>query len=203
MAIQTIAESGLIVCPPTTAWFRFQDCASFQPLKKVGVAEMDVGFVAADGKQRWLVELRDFSHSGNPDGFAVAESVERMQQEFVTKAKDSLLVLGSMWHSLPYGPQLAGDIPSDFQQRPTEANRLRLAFVVKTDEPRRFRASVQPIQDKLRNRIQGQPELLGVRRFCDVFLWDHEMAIESGLPIAVNDAAKPSQRATKALGLRG
>jgi len=199
MAVTMIAESGLLMDSQAPEWFRLQDCAGFQPLKKVGVAEMDFGFVAKDSQTRWLVELKDYSQSGRPDGLAAQDSLDSLIREFVQKAKDSLLILGSVWYSLPKQPQLEPDLPKSFRQIPTSNQKLKLAFVVKRDEPKRFREMTQFLEDKLRNKIKGQCELLGISKYCEVFLWDHETAIEKGLPLQVNEASpsgskKPKQK---------
>ena len=197
MAVTMIAESGLLIDSQAPEWFRLQDCPGFQPLKKVGVAEMDFGFVAKEGQTRWLVELKDYSHTGRPDGLAEAHSLEYLIHEFVQKAKDSLLVLGSIWYSLPNKSQLEPDLPMAFRQIPSLNRKLKLAFVVKRDEPQHFKAATQPLQDKLRSKIKGQCELLGIREYCEVFLFDHETAIAYGLPLQVNEASPRGSNKTK------
>ena len=199
MAVTMIAESGLLMDSQAPEWFRLQDCAGFQPLKKVGVAEMDFGFVAKDSQTRWLVELKDYSQSGRPDGLAADRSFDYLIHEFVQKAKDSLLVLGSVWYSLPKQSQLQPDLPVAFRQIPSPERKLKLAFVLKQDQPQHFKATAQPLQDKLRNKIKGQCELLGIRESCEVFLLDHETAIASGLPLQINEVSpsgskKPKQK---------
>ena len=197
MAVTMVAESGLLIDSQAPEWFRLQDCPGFQPLKKVGVAEMDFGFVAKAGQTRWLIELKDYSQTGRPDGLAAEHSIEYLIHEFVQKAKDSLLVLGSIWYSLPNKPQLEPDLPMAFRQIPSQDRKLMLAFVVKRDEPQHFKAETHPLQDKLRNKIKGQCELLGIREYCEVFLWDHETAIANGLPLQVNEASPRGSKKTK------
>ena len=119
------------------------------------------------------------------------------KDEFVQKAKDSLLVLGSIWYSLPNKSQLEPDLSMAFRQIPSLDRKLKLAFVVKRDEPKHFKAATEPLQDKLRSKIKGQCELLGIREYCEVFLFDHETAITNGLPLQVYEASPRGSNKTK------
>lgn len=198
MAVTSILESGLYFEPGPHSWFRFDACKSFQPLKGNGVCEMDFGWYEADRKTQWLLELRDYSASGKPVDLAQPDSRAFLIQEFAQKAKDSLLLLGSLWHDLPCAEVLRRDLPAAFHQMPSAQERLKLVFVVKTDTPTSFQSAAQPLKDSLTNRLKGQSHLLGVLGCCDVLLLDHQTAIAAKLPLREGPAPPANKRGTKA-----
>ncbi len=202
MAVTSILESGLRFEPPTDDWFRLEDCAGFKSLKGVGVHELDFSWFDRDRNILWLFELKDYSETGGASDPQKQQTVDYLDREFVDKAKDCLLVLGSVWHNLPKKALLEPDLPPVFRQLPSQDRRLKLAFVVKTDEPQRFSSSAGPLQDRLRSKIKGQCELLGIREHCEVFLFDHETAIKSGLPLRVDDTFRLARKQTQRKGKR-
>ncbi len=205
MAVTSILESGLRFEPPTSDWFRLEDCAGFKSLKNFGVHELDFGWFDRKRNILWLIELKDYSETGGASDRQKRQFVDYLDyldREFVDKAKDCLLVLGSVWHHLPKKALLEPDLPSVCRQLPSQERRLKLAFVVKTDELQSFLLSAGPLQDRLRNKIKGQCELLGIREYCEVFLFDHETAIQSGLPLRVDDTFRSTSKKTAKKGKR-
>ena len=187
MAITSILESGLLFEPGDEDWFRLADYAGFKSLKDIGVHELDFGWFDRKHNILWLIELKDYSETGGASDPQKQQIVDYLDREFVDKAKDCLLVLGSVWHHLPKKALLEPGLPPLCRQMPSQDRRLKLAFVVKTDDPQRFSESAGPLLNRLRNKIKGQCELLGIREYCEVFLFDHDTAIQSGLPLRVAD----------------
>lgn len=185
MAVVSILESGLLFEPPAgTEYFRLEQAPEFARFKGIGVCEMDFGWCGGSpGGQTalWLLEVRDYS------GRTVDPAY--LKHEFVEKAKDSLLVLGSVWHGLPRQAELRPCLPQAFQAQPTPDRKLKLVFVLKVDDAESFRAAAQPLQDSLRNRLKGHCDLLGVSGLCDILLLDHTTAINQGLPLRVDSSA--------------
>lgn len=200
MAVTSILESGLLFEPGDEDWFRFECCSGFKPLKGLGVMEMDFGWYASKTQTPWLIELRDYSQSGNPEGLHSQQSLDYLIRECVEKAKDSLLLLGSVWYGLPKKVQLAPDLPAAFLRLPTSDRALKLAFVVKTDEPKSFLLATQALKDRLNGKLNGQRELLGIRDRCEVLLMDHQTAIGSGLPLRVADTFVSTSKKTAKKG---
>ena len=198
MAIISIQESGLLFEPNAADYyFRLQGDRGFTPLSKFGVSEMDFGWYESQRKRCWLIELKDYSHSGNPLGLSDKNSREFLMYDLIQKAKDNLLVLASIWYSLPKKKQLESSLPSEFKSLPTHAQPLNLAFVLKVEDTMAFQTTAQSLQDSLRNKIQGQSELLGIRENTNVFLFDHLTAIEQGLPLRVDERSTAGSKQTK------
>ena len=183
---------------PTTAdWFRLQDNPGFKQLKNVGVSEMDFGWYESQKKTCWLIELKDYSQSGKVSDLSDKNFINILTYELTQKAKDSLLVLASIWYSLPKKRQLELSLPSEFKSLPALQQRLNLAFVLKVEDETSFQASAQSLQDSLRNRIKGQSELLGISEYTNVFLFDHRTAIAQGLPLQVDECSTAGNKQNK------
>jgi hypothetical protein len=76
--------------------------------------------IAKEGQTRWLVELKDYSETGGASDPQKRQIVDYLDREFVDKAKDCLLVLGSVWHHLPKQALLEPNLPSVFRQLPSQ-----------------------------------------------------------------------------------
>src|SRR5262249_30280382 len=151
--------------PPNERWYRWQDRPYFvEHCKRFGVQEMDFGFCDLEGRILHLLELKDYSRPG--------ELPPALVDELVQKATDCLLLLGSIWHGLPHAEGLKRDLHEEWHQKPVHAGGLRLIFVVKLAE-QSHRADMQPMLDKLRNKLAGRLELFALRQIATVELLDH------------------------------
>jgi len=102
-----IPESGLYFDPPNDRAFRWQDRPYFvEHCKRFGVQEMDFGWCDQEGRILYLLELKDCSRTDQPPRDYV--------DELVQKATDCLLLLGSVWHTLPHADGIRSDLFEEF-----------------------------------------------------------------------------------------
>lgn len=169
-------ESGLYFEPPHGECFRLEHCAPVRALKGQGLAEMDFAWRDAAEQTIHLLEVRDYSLPER------ALSVDFLVHECVQKATDCLLMLVSVWHDLPAGPALRGDLPDTWHAWPGEHGRLSLTFVLKTSA-QNDRVSIAQLETRVRDKLKGRLELLHLRRITTVRIMDHQTARQRGVPI--------------------
>ncbi len=180
-------ESGLLFDPPHDQCFRFDQCEPVKRLKGLGLHEMDFAWWDDARKAMHLLEVKDYSL---PQA-KIAQ--EHLVNECVQKATDCLLLLASVWHDLPLGPEIRAQIPEPWHQKPNRPKTLNMFFVFKVPESSRGAVARDPVawdalEATARNRLNGRRELFLLRAAAEVFLMDHLAAAGRGLPIKTEEA---------------
>jgi hypothetical protein len=180
-------ESGLYFDPPHDRCFRLDQSAHAGVLfKSLGVQEMDFGWWDEAKQAMRLLEVKDYSRPESKFNH------ELFLNECLQKATDCLLLLASIWYTLPCAHQARDSVPEEWYTRPAAPPRLDMFFVVKVAESGRGEAVGDPLgleqlQARARNKMRGRLELLGVRPATMLFVMDHRTAA-TRVPIRTDEA---------------
>src|ERR1700742_2639657 len=121
-----ILESGLYFDPPSERYFRWQDCPYFvDHFKRYGLHEMDFAWWDPQEETMNLLEFKDYSLPSSD------KLPPTLINEFVQKATDCVLLLGSIWHDLPHAEGLKRELYEAWHEKPRNAQSMRLTFVIK------------------------------------------------------------------------
>ena len=175
------AEPGFLFSPPHERSFRLSASALSDTFKRFGIQEMDFAWWNEPQQTMNLLEVKDYSTG--------SFSAEHYVNECAQKATDCLLLLGSIWYGLPYGPKVRECVPDEWHTLPVAPPRLHLFFVMR--EPQSTDPlGMSALEGRVRNKMRGRLELLNLTRATTLFLMNHRTAA-ARLPIEEDVAAKP------------
>jgi hypothetical protein len=179
-AAKNHAEPGFLFSPPHKCSFRLSASALSDTFKRFGIQEMDFAWWDAPEQTMNLLEVKDYSRTGS-------FSAEHYVNECAQKATDCLLLLGSIWYGLPYGPRVSECVPEEWHTLPVTPRRLHLYFVMKEPQSK-DPLGMSALQDKVKSKVKGRIELLDLTSATTLFLMNHHFAASKGLPITTPEA---------------
>lgn len=171
--MEEIEEGAFLVSVPEDAYFRFEDCPTYQLVGSHGVSEVDFGW-KGEGDGLWLMELKDYGAAGGE----LHQDIEELENRLPESLVHSYLLLSTVWADAALGRRLRADIEKTFPAFPENTRPVRVALIVNTQS-----VADRVYLPRLKTAIQDAVAVVG---FQDVLVLDaSDDRIESDLGIRI------------------
>ncbi len=160
-------ESGIEVSFQHDTWFRLSEMEPYRRLSGKRLKEMDFGYWDGGSETLWLIELKGIEVWFDPkDDDCSPEPIdqmpvprarqERLVDDLVGKATDSLMILSAVWSGTSSGKSFASLFPDSVSVFPG-AGRIRMLFVL--DVPDRRKSLLSLVRDQVNKFLMGRLNL--------------------------------------------
>ncbi len=170
-------ESGLKITLPEGECFRFQDCASYKPLKGKKLSEIDFGWWDSAKNTLHLLEVKDYSTLP-----ALERLPEHLLDKLINKVTDTLMLLASAWVGSLQGQQICSDLPVSCQKFPFKPQKIKIVIVLKISDDTKIKEELSVLKVRLKDKMKGRLKLFDIEH---ITLVDHEVALKMPLPIEI------------------